>query len=402
VRRTKYGVLLMGAFLIVTVGPVWAAPTGCIQSPTLASPVSDSETSALSPDMAMGTVSALSASQPWSQETDETTRRALTYFTLSNTIEPTACSAAVLAEPVTWAEWIVLLYGSIYETPQDKPWFVNDAAYYTDVLPTHWAYLAIEALRLKQAIVTEWVSPEGNLFPDTPRSLRDMLFMLGLTLTPEATQQPDDWTGAEILLSEYHIQPTVFSLEGLQAMGRVLALGFGPLVSPNKDVPPDLTRLVSRREAIRLAYYRHLITLQKAAVLSDADLRLPEGLSLSISPTAVVFLERLEVGGPVYFVLQRPLELPATATAPGVVFPVGSRVFARVVSLTMPNKEASGAAASPMARLMLEQLVPPSGVKYTVNANLVLLFPVEEPRWFLPTAQFETVTKRVERLLKTP
>lgn len=284
---------------------------------------------------------------------------------------------------ITQAEWVTLLYEAIGE----KPWFVNDEPYYPDVPVSHWAFTAFEAFRLKQWIPLEGLNAQGQMSPDSFLNAQQALLTLGRTLRDE----PYSWANAEQLLQEYKIDVSKMKLEDMEALSHVLAAGFWPVLEPDsaKQKNVDLKQPMTRLSALRLAYQRYLLTQQQLAVLDDTDKRLPEGLILTISPTTVIFLNRLEVGGPSYFFLKEALDVPSL----GVSIPVGARVFARVRGVAIEENK------PPIVTMLLEQVVLPSGEKYTVNAKLVLVFPQKEPRWFLPSARFETVTKQVERLI---
>ena len=314
---------------------------------------------------------------------DGFSRDALQFFAARSVFQEGA--EAELSQPITQAEWLTLLYEAI----GDKPWFVNDEPYYPDVPVAHWAFTAFEAFRLKQWIPLEGGEASGKMSPDALLTQRQALLTLGRTLREE----PYSWVDAEQLLQEYQLDVSVMKLEDMEALSHVLAAGFWPILIPasqQKDI--DLSSPMTRLDAVRLAYQRYLLTQQKLAVLTDSDKRLPAGLILTISPTTVVFLNRLEVGGPSYFFLKEALDVPSLA----LFVPAGSRVFARVRGVSLEENK------PPVAKLMIEQVVLPTGEKYTVNANLVLVFPQKEPRWFLPTARFETVTKQVERLIVKP
>lgn len=273
--------------------------------------------------------------------------------------------------PVTFAEWDALLYDVINE----KTWFLSEEPYYPDVPVTHWAFLVYEKFRLKQ-----WLNPNrallGKMTPDKPITIRDVTLSLAQSVHLFAAFT--DKEAAKLVLERYKVNTDTLPETDVIPVATILSSGFSGLAKM------DGQHILTRSEAVQLAYQRYLMT-QDNWVLDNTERVLPEGLALQFRSTSIIFQTRMEVGLPLYFVLTKPVSIPALSLS----LPSQSRLFGQVDTLEMDGD------LPIKTHIRLNQLILPNGQVFVLKSDFDLNFKKEDKGYLPSETLYEVTTEPV-------
>jgi hypothetical protein len=278
--------------------------------------------------------------------------------------------------PITRADFSVLLTkAAALTTP-----FISDYAYYRDVSLQHWAYPAIEALRMR-GILPELY--RGFFKPEASLSRKEAMVMVSGSL--KSKNIPLTAADSAGLEKTYKSELALLTAEQKQAV--CLSLYTGMLLPQSSIAVPlqehrlrlNLEHPLTRMEAAYLIYRRDLFETQDEAVLKVQVAKIPSKTLLHVSPSQAIAPDLVYVGDTLFF------STTEASLINELKLERGSRVFARVTEI---------AADKTSIRLEFFKMEDPSGVTYALEAPLLLYFDHADKKhqYVAPGQQFNIVT----------
>jgi hypothetical protein len=282
--------------------------------------------------------------------------------------------------PISRAEFVTLLYRAAgLSTP-----YVSEFAYFRDVPTNHWAYIAVEGLRVRSVVAGD---TQGFFRPEDPITRLEAAIEISKSL-------PEDWlklssTEIETTLKAYaDVAGANIPTEVREDLARSIYAGLLELHTgiaapgaPTKFTL-DLDIPLTRMETAHMVYQRSLIAHEQVHVhVHDID-RLPPGIHMTLSPTSALAVEQLSVGETMFFTVTEDVPVPGLNT----VIPRGARASGKITELT--------AADPPTAIVALDRIRLPSGDVYDMKSQVILIFPTgkDEKRFIVPGQTFPIVT----------
>lgn len=288
-------------------------------------------------------------------------------------------------EPITRGAFITLLYrASGMLTP-----FVSEFPYFKDVPTTYWAYIPIEAFRMRNFLT---IPNSGYFKPNEPITRAEAAEYLSKTFPKKWLElQPHE---VENTLGAY-VAPSDSALSESQKLeiAKAVYAGFlSPLYQPNPlqgqgRYTLGLRLPLTRIDAARMVYRKALVQAEEITEQNiDKSPQIPAGISLVITPTSALSSEQIAVGNVFYTSLVQTTEIPSL----NLVLPQGSRFHAEVTQLSADHLQ---------AQVVLNRVNIPSGEIFDINAPLTLIFqPVKktEPDYIVPGEKFTVITQSIQ------
>lgn len=279
---------------------------------------------------------------------------------------------------ITRAEWAVLLGAALRENPT----FLSEANFYADVPTSHWAYAAIEQLRLKNVVLFDEAVTLGGFAPEQPVLRQDAILWLSrlLPALPETLLMQH----GGYLLPFYGIEPQQLGDMNLyRALVTIMDIGLVQDLVDAKNHLRPINEPLSCQEAIQMAYRFKQFELQQQFQLELAEKRVPAGVQVSLSPNAITFWPQIQVGQPISLLLAKAI--PATLSAPA--YPEKSKVVGLISEVTLDKDN------NPIeAQVLLRQLILGNGQRIKIGGRLQLL-QKDNRQVLLPEEVFTIVTE---------